>query len=126
MGYVFCNPNPDGILVDDCVFRALSIVMNTDWETTFVRLSVLGLKYHNRTDSNYVWGKYLEENGFKKYIIPNTCPDCYTIRQFCKDNKHGRYLLATGEHVVAVIDGNYMDTFDSGDYVPVYYWKQDN
>lgn len=124
MAYKFYNPNPDGILVDDCVFRALSIVMDEDWETTYVKLAVLGLMYHNRMDSNYVWGKYLENNGFKKYIIPDTCPDCYTIRKFCDDHKSGIYLLATGNHVVAVIDGDYIDTFDSGDYIPIYYWKR--
>ena len=75
MSYIFANPNPEGKLVDDCVIRALSIVMKTDWETTYTRLSVLGLMYHDRMDANYVWGKYLEENGFERYLIPDTCPD---------------------------------------------------
>ena len=123
MSYIFANPNPEGKLVDDCVIRALSIVMKTDWETTYTRLSVLGLMYHDRMDANYVWGKYLEENGFERYLIPDTCPDCYTVKQFAIDHPNGDYILATGEHVICVRNGNYLDTFDSGDYVPVYYWK---
>lgn len=126
MSYVFTNPNPEGKLVDDCVIRALSIVMKRDWETVYVQLSVLGLMYHDRMDANYVWGKYLEENGFKRHIIPDTCPDCYTVKQFSNDHPAGEYILATGEHVIAVIDGNYMDTFDSGDYIPIFYWEQTN
>lgn len=123
MSYVFTNPNPEGKLVDDCVIRALSIIMKTDWETTYTRLSVLGLMYHDRMDANYVWGKYLEENGFERYLIPDTCPDCYTVKQFVIDHPNGDYILATGEHVICVRNGDYLDTFDSGDYVPVYYWK---
>lgn len=123
MSYIFANPNPEGKLVDDCVIRALSIVMKTDWETTYTRLSVLGLMYHDRMDANYVWGKYLEENGFERYLIPDTCPDCYTVKQFAIDHPNGDYILATGEHVICVRNGNYLDTFDSGDYIPVYYWK---
>ena len=123
MSYVFRNPNPEGKLVDDCVIRALSIITGEDWETIYVKLSVLGLMYHDRMDANYVWGKYLEENGFRRYLIPDTCPNCYTVKQFALDYPNGKYLLGTGEHVIAVIDGNYLDTFDSGDYVPIYYWK---
>jgi hypothetical protein len=35
-------------------------------------------------------------------------------------------MLATGTHVVAVIDGNYYDTWDSGDEVPIALWKKEN
>lgn len=125
MGYVFVNPNPEGKLVDDCVFRALSIVLDTDWESVYARLSTLGFMYHDRPDANYVWAKLLEESGFKRHVIPDTCPDCYTVRRFTDEHPEGTYLLATGTHVIAVQDGDYLDTFDSGDYVPVYYWKKE-
>ena len=55
--------------------------------------------------ANNVWGSYLRDIGYKRYIIPNTCPDCYTVRDFCIEHAHGRYILATGSHVVAVVDG---------------------
>lgn len=74
--------------------------------------------------SNAVWGAYLRSNGFRVYAIPNYCPDCYTVEDFCADNPYGRYILATGEHVVAVEDGDYYDTWDSGDEIPIYYWKE--
>lgn len=44
----------------------------------------------------------------------------------------GRYILFIPHsdregvgHVVAVDSGNYIDTWDSGDCVPLVYWKED-
>jgi len=34
-------------------------------------------------------------------------------------------ILATGTHVIAVGDGNYYDTWDSGQEVPIYYWRKE-
>ena len=55
--------------------------------------------------------------------MPNTCPDCYTVDDFCHEHQTGKYLLALFEHVVAVVDGYYYDTWDSGRKVVLYYWK---
>ena len=41
------------------------------------------------------------------------------------DNPEGKYLLATGTHVVTVIDGDYYDTWDSGDEIPIYYFTKE-
>lgn len=47
------------------------------------------------------------------------------MQDFCEDFPDGTYLLALQSHVVAVIDGNYYDSFDSGHEVPLYYWEHD-
>ena len=75
--------------------------------------------------SNAVWGAYLRTRGFRRDVIPNSCPDCYKVTDFCKDNPTGRYILATGNHVVAVINGDYYDTWDSGNEIPIYYWRKE-
>lgn len=80
---------------------------------------------HDMPSSNAVWGAYLIDLGYKRYVIPNVCPACFTIRQFCELHPKGKYLLATGTHVVTVIDGDYYDTWDSGDEVPVYYFTKE-
>ena len=78
-------------------------------------------------DSNRVWMAYLKEIGYAITLLPNNCPNCYSITDFCKDNPKGTYLLATGSHLVAVIDGNYYDTWDSGNEIPIYYFvKKEN
>ena len=76
--------------------------------------------------SNHVWGINLIYNGFKKYPIPDTCPNCYTVRDFCRDNPHGVFVLATGSHVVTAINGNFYDTWNSGDAVPIFYFKKED
>jgi len=75
---------------------------------------------------NGMWGSFLRFKGFKEVHLPDTCPDCYTVRQFCQDYPIGKYMLATGTHVVAVIDGNYYDTWDSGDEIPISFWRKEN
>jgi len=80
---------------------------------------------YDMPSSNEVWGEYLKSKGYNKYIIPNSCPKCYSVRQFCEDHPKGRYLLATGSHVIAVINGDYLDTWNSGDEVPIYYFTKE-
>lgn len=123
--YRFYNPNPAGQYADDCVPRAIALLTGTDWDSTYIRLCLQGFMMRNMPSSNRVWGEYLKEMGFKRYIIPNTCPDCYTVSDFCIDHPEGEYILATGTHVVGVINGDYYDTWDSGNEVPIYYWKRE-
>jgi hypothetical protein len=47
----------------------------------------------------------------------------YTIRDFCRDHNKGTYILATGTHVVAVKNGDYIDTWDSGAEIPIFYFE---
>ena len=123
--FVFKNPNPAKNLVGDCVIRGIAILTDRSWEYTYMEILVQGYNMYDMPSSNEVWGAYLKSQGYEKKLIPNTCPDCYTIKDFCEDNPEGRFLLATGSHVVAVIDGNYYDTWDSGNEIPVYFFTKE-
>ena len=122
--YKHYNPNPNGKRVGDCVIRAVSILTGQDWAETYAGLVVQGFIMGDMPSSNDVWGAYLLVRGYKRHIIPNQCPNCYTVRDFCEDHKSGKYLLALQSHVVAVVDGDYYDIWDSGDEVPLYYWER--
>lgn len=124
MAYIFFNPNPKNNRVGDCTVRALSKLLNQDWNETYLGLCLQGFLLKDMPSSNDIWSRYLIEKGFTRKILPDTCPSCYTIRQFCTDNPIGSFLLATGTHVVAVIDGNYYDSWDSGNEVPIYFFKR--
>lgn len=125
MAFVKFNPNPEHNIVGDCTVRAISKITGETWDDTYVGLSLEGYMLKDMPSSNHVWGSYLRENGFRRYAIPNSCPECYTIREFTQEHPDGEYLLATGSHVVAVVNGNYFDTWDSGDEVPVFYWVKE-
>ena len=126
MAYVMVNPNPKGSYVGDCVVRALSIALGDSWYNIFIDLSIEGLTLCDMPSSNKVWGKYLKDRGYHRYAIPDTCPNCYTIKDFCEDHPSGTYILGTGSHVVTVIDGDYLDSWDSGDENPIYYWQKED
>lgn len=123
--FVQYNENPSNNRVGDCVIRALSRALKQDWEKTYLDIALQGYIMRDMPSANSVWGAYLRERGFRRHIIPDTCPDCYSITAFCIDNPKGTYILATGSHVICVEDGNYYDTWDSGDETPVYYWKME-
>lgn len=73
------NPNPRRNSVGDCVIRAISKVTNQDWDTTYLGIALQGYIVKDMPSSNNVWGGYLYSKGFNRYVIPNTCPDCYSI-----------------------------------------------
>ena len=122
--YISYNANPDGNRVIDCTVRAISTVLNQTWEQTYAGMVVEGMAIYNMPSANVVWNNYLKRKGFKRYIIPDDLSEDYSVRDFCKDNPKGTFLLALEGHVVAVIDGNYYDTWDSGDEIPIYYWHR--
>lgn len=125
MAFIPFNPNPSKKLVGDCVIRAVSRVTDTNWKDTYVGIALQGYIMNDMPSSNAVWGAYLQKQGFERHIIPNTCPNCYSVKEFCKEHPEGIFLLATGTHVVAVEDGNYFDTWDSGDEIPIFYWRRE-
>ncbi len=125
MAYIFYNPNPSKKLVGDCVIRAISKLTGQEWKDVHVELCLESFEMDDMPSSNAVWGSYLYKRGYRQYVIPDTCPNCYSVKQFCIDHPRGRYLLATGTHVIAVKNGDYYDSWDSGDEVPIYYWRKD-
>lgn len=122
--YISYNANPDGNRVIDCTVRAISTVLNQTWEQTYAGMVVEGMTIYNMPSANVVWNNYLKRKSYKRYIIPDDLPEDYSVRDFCRDNPKGTFLLALSGHVVAVIDGNYYDTWDSGDEIPIYYWHR--
>ena len=120
------NNNPTGRSVGDCAVRAVSVALNTDWETAYALIAMNGYLMGDVISSNAVFGSVLRQHGFSRYSIKNTCPDCYTIGDFADENQHGIYVVGTGNHVVTIKDGVVFDSWDSRSEIPQYYWTKDN
>lgn len=118
------NHNPSAARVGDCVIRAIGKLTGKNWEEVYMNVCTYGLIAHDMPSSNSVWGRYLKENGYKRRPVPDTCPDCYTVQSFCADHPRGKYLCALNGHVVAVSNGDYYDTWDSGQETVLYYWEE--
>lgn len=122
--YVEFNNNPCKRSTGDCVIRAISKILGITWKDAYIKLTVQGLEDCDIISSNEVWGNFLIQQGFRRYIIPDTCPRCYTVIDFCNEHPQGEYLLATGNHVIASIDGNYFDAWDSGHEPIIFYYQR--
>lgn len=124
MSYQYFNPNPAEKNAGDCVIRALCAVLKEPWESVYTALSVQGYMMHDWGNSDPVWGAYLRSRGFSRSVIPNSCPDCYTIADFAENHPRGEYVLGTGKHAVAVVDGVIYDTWDSSREIPIFYYER--
>lgn len=122
--WLYYNPNPAGRLVGDCAVRAIAKVLDTDWETAYNLICDAGYNMCDMPSSNGVWGAVLKQYGFYRFVLPNTCPDCYTAEDFCDDNPQGIFVLGFGSHVATVVDGILYDSWDSSQEIPQYYWKR--
>jgi hypothetical protein len=123
--YIFWNNNPEGIKIGDCVVRAISEAMGQTWERTYIDLCIEGFMFADMPNSNAVRAAYLHSHGWKKHIVPDSCPDCYTFGDFAAEHTTGTYIVATGSHVACVKDGGkLLDNWDSSGETVAYYFER--
>lgn len=122
--YIEWNPSPLGAHVGDCSVRAISKVLDIDWATAYTMLCVRGFDLYDMPSSNAVVNSLLTMRGFERGTVPNTCPDCYTIEDFAADHPHGTFVVGTGNHLVAICDGDVYDNWDSTGEIPIFFWEK--
>lgn len=122
--YVYENLNPQGKNVGDCAIRAVAKATGQTWIQAYMALYVHGLQLADLANSDAVWTSYLRNKGFMRGVIPDTCPDCYTVADFAEDYPDGTFVLGTGSHAVAVIDGTIYDAWDSSNAVPIFFMQK--
>ena len=120
----YINKNPRNKAVGDCTVRAISIATDNGWMETYLDLCLFGLLMADMPSANAVSTAYLKSKGFRRRTIPDECPDCYTISDFCKDHPKGTYIIGTGSHLTTIIDGTLLDSWDSSNECPVYYFEK--
>lgn len=126
MSYVEYNPNPCGRRVGDCAIRAVAKALDLTWEESYLKVVTAGYGMCDMPSSDAVWGSVLKQNGFTRHAIPNSCPDCYTAEDFCRDHPQGIYVLGFGGHTATSIDGTLFDAWDSSRELPQFVWIKEN
>ena len=118
------NPNPLGLHVGDCTVRAICAVTGESWYVIHRQLCDLSEMMADMPSADRVWGELLRQYGFERKRIINLCPGCYTTEDFASEHPHGVYIIGTHEHVIALIDGEWWDSWDSGKTIPTYYFRR--
>ena len=127
--YKYYQPNKKDIKDEygDCVIRALTKALQMEWLDVFDEMYPLSREMQVPFNCKPCYEKYLTEiKGFTYHGISNKKGSKRpTVDRFAKDHPSGRYVLRVANHLVAVVDGIYYDTWDSG-YKSLYgYWYKD-
>ena len=117
------NPNPKGRAVGDCAVRALCAALDVDWDTAYAMLASEGYIMKDMPSSDAVWGSVLIKNGFAREACPE-CREGYNADEFLKEHNTGKYVIAFGGHVAAADNGILLDSWDSENEIPIYYYKK--
>lgn len=120
MAWIKHNPNPRGKQVGDCAVRAISTALGKSWDDAYIEMSLVGLTMADMPSANSVTTSYLRKNGFRRTTVTDDC----TVADFCKRHSNGTYVLGLGDHLVAVRDGDHLDSWDSGNEIPLYYFEK--
>ena len=122
--WIYANPNPCRQEEPDCVVRAISIATDQSWKKVHRDLCQLSCEKCTMPSVNWLWGLYLKRKGFRKFLLPDECPACVTVREFARMYSEGTYVVGTGTHAVAVINGNWYDAWDSADETLTFFYER--
>ena len=111
------NPNPKKRNIGDCTLRAYCAAFGIDWEEAFDLASKIAKE--NSSMIQYVSDKILQEHfgctideKYNKKTVKGK--DRITVNEFALQHPYGKYVLHVRGHLVAVIDGRFYDSWDSG------------
>ena|SRR5690554_5585169 len=123
--YKFNNPHPKGLLTGDCVVRAITIATNKNYLEVRRHLNRIKkeLKEPNYKTRKFIH-KYANLNGWEKLSFPaKKGVPRLRGKDFTKQYPKGIYILNLAKHVVTVVDGVYLDTWDSTEKMIYNAWK---
>ncbi len=118
--YKYYQPNEKDLKDNygDCTIRALSKALGLSWLETFDLMIPYCREYQTPNIFNVdskTEREILDRLGFDYYGISNKKGmKRPTVSSFAREHKKGTYILNVANHEVAVVDGVYYDTWDSG------------
>lgn len=111
----------------DCVIRALTKVTGKAWVEVFDELVPYARELQCMPNGKPCYERYLADRGFTyKGISNKKGTKRPTVYSFAKDHPEGVYVLSVAHHLVAVTEGFYWDTWDSGHKSLYGYWVKED
>lgn len=121
--WVEYQPNPQKYVTGDCTIRAYTKTENMSWEDAYDMASNAGMEVAALPDDPKVVEKMLTEKlGYTKYKY--TKDERCTLNEFAIAHPFGTYICKMRRHVVAVVDGFYYDSWDSGEKKVTEYYEK--
>ena len=124
----YYNANSHNHKTGDCVVRALCTACNISWEECATELFNIGIKKGYTMLEDKVIDKFLENHGFMKCKEPRTYNNTkMCVRSWLDKNRiyYKKYKIVANvgsHHIVAIIDGQVNDIWDSSKQTMHKYW----
>lgn len=123
--YRYSNPHPEKKNVTDCVVRAITIAVDGDYLEVRRHLNRVKkeLKESSYKNKKFI-DKYAKLNGWNKISFP-AIKGVPRLRgkDFVKQYPKGTYILKLAGYIVTVVDGVYLDTWDSTEKMIYKAWE---
>lgn len=112
------NPNPKERNIGDCTLRSYCAAFGISWDKSFDIASKVAKE--NSSMIQYVADKVLTEEfncvvdeKYNKKTVKSK--DRIKVNEFALSHPYGTYILHVPKHQVTVVNGEYWDSWDSGD-----------
>ena len=112
------NPNPKDRNIGDCTLRSYCAAFGISWDKAFDIASKVAKE--NSSMIQYVADKVLTEEfncaldeTYNKKTVSSK--NRITVNEFALSHPYGKYIVQVRSHQVAIIDGMYWDSWDSGE-----------
>ena len=128
-GFTYYQPNRKDLKdsFGDCVIRALTKVEDKTWVEVYDELVPIAREFQCMPNSKPAYTEYMKRKGYTYVGVSNkkgtTRP---TVSSFALAHKEGRYVAVVANHLVAIVDGRFHDTWDSGKKCLYGYWIAPN
>ena len=124
-GFTYYQPNDKDLkdIIGDCVIRAFAKTENKTWVEVFDELAPIARELQCLMNNKPCYQEYLKRKGYEYVGVSNKKGTKRpTVSSFALAHKTGAYVTIAANHVVAVVDGRFYDTWDSGQKSLDGYW----
>jgi hypothetical protein len=126
MGYVEHNINPKHKKTSDCAVRAVAVATDLSWDKAFEGLTTHAFMLKTVLNDPEAVESFLISIGFKiGHIKVAKGTHRPTVKSFAENNPNVYAVLRVAGHFTCSGRGNYVDTWDCGDYSVYKYWYKE-